>query len=305
MLSKDLLGISLLEKEDIVAILTAAKAMKKSLLEDKVDSSILKNKTLATLFYENSTRTRISFELAAQHLGAKTVSIVTATSSIQKGESLLDNGYTLDALGVDFIVLRHSIAGAPHLLAKHTKASVLNGGDGANEHPTQALLDALTMQEHFSSFKGLKVTIIGDIKHSRVAKSNLYLLQKMGAEVTVFAPNTMLPRGIAELGARVAKDKKDALQGANVVMGLRMQLERMENGLCPSFAEYNRYFGVCDDDLKFADKAAIVLHPGPVNRNVELTSSVIDGKQSKIYDQVTSGVAVRMAVLSLLKAMQK
>lgn len=301
MLSKDLLGISLLEKEDIIEILKTATVMKKNLLAKTVDDSILKNAILATLFYENSTRTRVSFELAGQHLGAKTVSIVTATSSIQKGESLLDNGYTLDALGADFIVLRHSLAGTPHILAKATKASVINGGDGANEHPTQALLDALTMQEYFNSFKDLKVTIIGDIKHSRVAKSNIYLLNKMGAKVTVFAPNTLLPRGIEELGAKVATTKEQALQGANVVMGLRMQLERMESGLCSSFSEYNKYFGVCVDDLKFADKKAIVLHPGPVNRNVELTSEVVDCAQSQIYNQVTSGVAVRMAVLKLLK----
>ncbi len=302
MLSKDLLGISLLEKEDIIEILKLAKAMKKDVVAKKVDDSILKNRILATLFYENSTRTRVSFELAGQHLGAKTVTIVAATSSIQKGESLLDNGYTLDALGADFIVLRHSIAGASHILARATQASVINGGDGANEHPTQALLDALTMQEYFNTFQDLKVTIMGDIKHSRVAKSNIYLLNKMGAKVTIFAPNTLLPRGIEALGVKVAKTKEEALQGANVVMGLRIQLERMEAGLYPSFSEYNKYFGVCVDDLKFADTKAIVLHPGPVNRNVELTSNVIDGEQSQIYNQVTSGIAVRMAVLKLLKA---
>ena len=300
MLGKDLLGLYETSAEDITAILDAAVGMKKLLTQNLKKLPHLQGRTVTTLFYENSTRTRCSFELAAKYLGAGTVNVSASSSSVQKGETLIDTGRTLDAMKNDVIVIRHPMGGAPHLLARNVKASVINGGDGMNEHPTQALLDFYTMREKFGSFKGLKVAILGDILHSRVAKSNLFGLVKLGAEVTMFAPATMLPQGIERLGAKVAKSREEAIAGANVVMGLRIQLERMQGGLFPSLSEYNKYFGVGEEELKGADKDHIVMHPGPVNRGVEFTSAVIDGESSLIEEQVLNGVAVRMALLFLL-----
>ena len=300
MLGKDLLGLYDASAEDIVAILDTAVGMKKLLTQNLKKLPHLQGRTVTTLFYENSTRTRCSFELAAKYLGAGTVNVSASSSSVQKGETLIDTGRTLDAMKNDVIVIRHPMGGAPHLLARNVKASVINGGDGMNEHPPQALLDFYTMREKFGSFKGLKVAILGDILHSRVAKSNLFGLVKLGAEVTMFAPATMLPQGIERLGAKVAKSREEAIAGANVVMGLRIQLERMQGGLFPSLSEYNKYFGVGEEELKGADKDHIVMHPGPVNRGVEFTSAVIDGESSLIEEQVLNGVAVRMALLFLL-----
>ncbi len=300
MLGKDLLGMYETSAEDITAILDTAVGMKKLLTQNLKKLPHLQGRTVTTLFYENSTRTRCSFELAAKYLGAGTVNVSASSSSVQKGETLIDTGRTLDAMKNDVIVIRHPMGGAPHLLARNVKASVINGGDGMNEHPTQALLDFYTMREKFGSFKGLKVAILGDILHSRVAKSNLFGLVKLGAEVTMFAPATMLPQGIERLGAKVAKSREEAIAGANVVMGLRIQLERMQGGLFPSLSEYNKYFGVGEEELKGADKDHIVMHPGPVNRGVEFTSAVIDGESSLIEEQVLNGVAVRMALLFLL-----
>ncbi len=300
MLGKDLLGLYETSAEDITAILDTAVGMKKLLTQNLKKLPHLQGRTVTTLFYENSTRTRCSFELAAKYLGAGTVNVSASSSSVQKGETLIDTGRTLDAMKNDVIVIRHPMGGAPHLLARNVKASVINGGDGMNEHPTQALLDFYTMREKFGSFKGLKVAILGDILHSRVAKSNLFGLVKLGAEVTMFAPATMLPQGIERLGAKVAKSREEAIAGANVVMGLRIQLERMQGGLFPSLSEYNKYFGVGEEELKGADKDHIVMHPGPVNRGVEFTSAVIDGESSLIEEQVLNGVAVRMALLFLL-----
>ena len=300
MLGKDLLGLYETSAEDITAILDTAVGMKKLLTQNLKKLPHLQGRTVTTLFYENSTRTRCSFELAAKYLGAGTVNVSASSSSAQKGETLIDTGRTLDAMKNDVIVIRHPMGGAPHLLARNVKASVINGGDGMNEHPTQALLDFYTMREKFGSFKGLKVAILGDILHSRVAKSNLFGLIKLGAEVTMFAPATMLPQGIERLGAKVAKSRGEAIAGANVVMGLRIQLERMQGGLFPSLSEYNKYFGVGEEELKGADKDHIVMHPGPVNRGVEFTSAVIDGESSLIEEQVLNGVAVRMALLFLL-----
>ena len=300
MLGKDLLGLYETSAEDITAILDTAVGMKKLLTQNLKKLPHLQGRTVTTLFYENSTRTRCSFELAAKYLGAGTVNVSASSSSVQKGETLIDTGRTLDAMKNDVIVIRHPMGGAPHLLARNVKASVINGGDGMNEHPTQALLDFYTMREKFGSFKGLKVAILGDILHSRVAKSNLFGLVKLGAEVTMFAPATMLPQGIERLGAKVAKNREEAIAGANVVMGLRIQLERMQGGLFPSLSEYNKYFGVGEEELKGADKDHIVMHPGPVNRGVEFTSAVIDGESSLIEEQVLNGVAVRMALLFLL-----
>lgn len=298
--SKDLLGLKDLGAEEIYEILDTAAQMKKLLSSECKASDALRGKSLVTLFYENSTRTRSSFELAAKYLGASEVNISVATSSVQKGETLIDTGETLDAMKIDYIVIRHPMAGAPKLLAEHVRASVLNGGDGMHEHPTQALLDIYTMREAKGQVKGLKVAILGDIKHSRVALSNVLGLKKLGAEVCVYAPATMMPKEIEKLGARVAKSREEAVDGADAVMGLRIQLERQHGGLFPSLSEYSRFYGVNDGVMKYAKKDAIVLHPGPVNRGVELTPKLIDGEKSLILEQVTNGVAVRMALLKLL-----
>lgn len=296
---KDLIGLYDAEKEEIEEILSLAAQYKKSLKKNEKSFSDLRGKTLTTLFYENSTRTRTSFELAGKYLGANVVNITASSSSVQKGETLVDTGKTLDMLKNDFIAIRHPMAGAPKLLAQSVTAHVLNAGDGMNEHPTQALLDLTTMRETYASFRGLVVAILGDIRHSRVAKSNLYALTKLGAEVRLYAPKTLLPAGIGELGAKVCSSREEAVTGANVVMGLRIQLERQKGGLFPSLGEYHKYYGV-DEELLKKTNGAIVMHPGPVNRGVELTSGVIDGAESKITEQVLSGVAVRMAVLKLL-----
>ena len=300
MLKKDLLGLYDTSAEDILTILDTAVGMKKLLTQNLKKLPHLQGRTVTTLFYENSTRTRCSFELAAKYLGAGTVNVSASSSSVQKGETLIDTGYTLDAMKNDVIVIRHPMGGAPHLLAKHVRASVVNGGDGMNEHPTQALLDFYTMREKFGDFRGLKVAILGDIKHSRVAKSNLFGLTKLGAEVTMYAPATLMPHGIEKMGAKIASSREEALAGANVVMGLRIQLERMHVGLFPSLSEYSKYYGVSEDLLRYVDKDCIVMHPGPVNRGVEFTSDVIDAENSKITEQVLNGVAVRMALLFLL-----
>ena len=300
MLGKDLLGLRDTSAEDIMLILDTAVGMKKLLTQNLKKLPHLQGRTVTTLFYENSTRTRCSFELAAKYLGAGTVNISASSSSVQKGETLIDTGRTLDAMKNDVIVIRHPMGGAPRLLAQNVRASVVNGGDGINEHPTQALLDFYTMREKFGSFKGLKVAILGDIKHSRVAKSNLFGLVKLGAEVTMFSPATLMPQGIGRMGAKIASSREEALAGANVVMGLRIQLERMQGGLFPSLSEYAKYYGVSEEHLSLADRDHIVMHPGPVNRGVEFTSEVIDGESSEIEGQVLNGVAVRMALLFLL-----
>lgn len=297
---KDLLGLRETSAEEIVEILDEADGMRAFLDGKCKKSELLAGKSLITLFYENSTRTRTSFELAGKYLGASEVNISVATSSVQKGETLIDTGMTLDSLKTDFIAIRHPMAGAPKLLAEHVKASVLNGGDGMNEHPTQALLDMLAIRRKFGRIKGLKVAILGDIKHSRVAKSNLFGLKKLGAEVYMYSPATLMPKEIEKLGAKVAKSREEAIEGADAVMGLRIQLERQNGGLFPSLSEYSKFYGVKDELLKYAKKDAIILHPGPVNRGVELTPSLIDGENSEILEQVTCGLAVRMALLKLL-----
>ena len=305
MLGKDLLGLCDASAEDIMLILDTAVNMKKLLTQNLKKLPHLQGRTVTTLFYENSTRTRVSFELAAKYLGAGTVNVSASSSSVQKGETLIDTGKTLDAMKNDVIVIRHPMGGAPHLLAKNVRASVINAGDGMNEHPTQALLDLFTMREKFGSVKGLKVAILGDIKHSRVAKSNLFGLTKLGAKVYMYAPATLIPQGMERMGAVMAKSRREAIAGADVVMGLRIQFERQQGGLFPSLSEYNRFYGVDDSELKFAAPEHIVMHPGPVNRGVELTSSVIDGDSSKITEQVLNGVAVRMALLFLLARQNK
>lgn len=297
---KDLLGLIDATTEEITEILDLAQEFKNRIRAGEKKMSYLDGKTVTILFYENSTRTRTSFEQAAKYLGATTVNIVAGNSSVAKGETLVDTGKTLDAQRNDFIVIRHPMGGAPYLLAKTVKAGVLNAGDGMNEHPTQALLDMLTIRETLGTLKGLKVAILGDIKHSRVAKSNLFGLQKMGAEVYMYAPETLIPKGIDKLGAKLCKTREEALKDADVVMGLRIQLERQQAGNFPSLGEYAANYGVDEKALALAKPNAIILHPGPVNRGVELTSGVIDHERSHIEDQVLSGVAVRMAALKLL-----
>lgn len=298
--SKDLLGLYGVSAEEIDEILSLGLKLKERLKRNEKSFDALSGKSVVTLFYENSTRTRCSFELAAKFLGGKVINIAAATSSVQKGETLVDTGKTLDAMKNDVIVIRHPMGGAPKLLGETVKAHVINAGDGMNEHPTQALLDMLAIRRKFGKIKGLKVAILGDIKHSRVAKSNLFGLGKLGAEVCMYSPETLMPKAIERLGAKVAKSREEALDGADAVMGLRIQLERQNGGLFPSLSEYSKFYGVNDGLLKYAKKDAIVLHPGPVNRGVELTPSLIDGEKSEILEQVTCGLAVRMALLKLL-----
>ena len=302
---KDMLGLIDVTGDEIYEILDTAANMKKLIKQGIKKLPHLEGCTATILFYENSTRTRTSFELAAKYMGATTVNIAAGSSSVAKGETLVDTGKTLDAQKNDFIIIRHPMGGAPHLLAKTVKASVLNAGDGMNEHPTQALLDMLTMRETFGKIEGLKVAILGDIKHSRVAKSNLFGLKTLGADVRMYAPETLIPKGIDRLGAKLCKSREEALDGADVVMGLRIQLERQQSGNFPSLAEYADFYGVDDKILSYANPNAIIMHPGPVNRGVELTSGMIDHERSHIEDQVLSGVAVRMALLFLLQQNRK
>ena len=297
---KDMLGLIDASADEIYEILDTATNMKKLVKQGIKKLPHLEGCTATILFYENSTRTRTSFELAAKYMGATTINIAAGSSSVAKGETLVDTGKTLDAQKNDFIIIRHPMGGAPYLLAKTVKASVLNAGDGMNEHPTQGLLDMLTMKEKFGKIEGLKVAILGDIKHSRVAKSDLFGLKKLGADVRMYAPETLIPKGIDKLGARLCKSREEAVDGADVVMGLRIQLERQQAGNFPSLGEYAANYGVDEKLFALAKPNAIVLHPGPVNRGVELTGRVIDHERSHIEDQVLSGVAVRMAALTLL-----
>ena len=302
---KDLLGLVDASAEEICEILDTAANMKRLLRQGIKKLPHLEGCTATILFYENSTRTRTSFELAAKYMGATTINIAASSSSVAKGETLIDTGKTLDAMKNDFIIIRHPMGGAPYLLARTVKAGVINAGDGMNEHPTQALLDLCTMREKFGRIEGLKVAILGDIKHSRVAKSNLFALAKLGAEVRMYAPETLIPKGIDRLGAKLCTSREEAVEGADVVMGLRIQLERQQAGNFPSLNEYAEFYGVNELVLSLASPDAIVMHPGPVNRGVELTSDVIDDGKSRIEDQVLSGVAVRMAILFLLEQYRK
>jgi len=297
---KDLLGLRGMTRAELEEILDTAQEMKSILLSDVKKASYLQGKSMVTLFYENSTRTRFSFELAAKYLGAHTASVAVSSSSVAKGESLIDTGKTIESMGVDVIVVRHPMSGAPHLLAKHISASVINAGDGINEHPTQALLDMFTIKQKKGNFEGLKVAIIGDILHSRVARSNIWGLTTMGAEVRVAGPPTLMQPDIEKMGARVFYRVEDAIKGADVVMGLRLQRERQQKGLLPSLREYTSLFGITEERMRLAREDALIMHPGPVNRGVEISSDLVDGDQSVIDEQVTNGVAIRMALLYLL-----
>ncbi len=299
-MKQDLLGLKDLSADQINHILDTAREMKKIVLSDNKKIPDLQGKTVVNLFYENSTRTRMSFELAAKYMSANAANITASGSSVAKGETLIDTAMNLNAMGTDILVMRHSMSGAPNVIAPLISASVINAGDGMNEHPTQALLDLLTMQEYKGHIEGLKVAIIGDVYHSRVVRSNIYGLTKLGAEVSVGGPSTLMPTGIEKMGVKAYDNVHEAILDADVVMGLRIQLERQKKGLFPSVREYSRFFGVDEQRLKLAKPDAIVMHPGPVNRGVELSTTVVDGERSVITNQVTSGVAVRMAVMSIL-----
>lgn len=298
--SKDLLGIKQLTKEEIAYILSTAETMKHIIASNNKRTPHLAGKSIVALFYENSTRTRLSFELAAKYMGANFATVTATGSSVAKGETLIDTAKTIEAMGTDVIIMRHQMSGSAHLLAKNVSASVINAGDGMNEHPTQALLDLFTIKEKKKNFKGLKVAIVGDILHSRVARSNIWGLTKLGAEVIVAGPPTLMPPGIEETGAKVCTDVRKTIVDADVVMGLRIQLERQKKGLFPTIREYARFFGIDNEMLKLAKEDAIILHPGPVNRGVELSSFVVDHESSFINEQVTNGVAIRMALLYIL-----
>lgn len=298
---ENLLGLKETSAADINAILEDAVKMKSDiLLKDIKKDNILNGKSIITLFFENSTRTRVSFEVASKYLGAVAANIASSGSSIIKGETLIDTVKTLEAMETDVVIIRHSQAGASHLVSKHTKSRVINAGDGMNEHPTQALLDMMTMQEQKGKIEGLKVAIIGDVKHSRVARSNIYGLQKLGAEVVVAGPTTLMPEKLDELGIKTYNDVEKAIKDADIVMGLRIQLERQKTGLFPSVREYNKYFGIDKRRMAMAKPDAILMHPGPVNRGVEINPDIVDGPQSVINEQVRNGVCVRMAVLNML-----
>jgi aspartate carbamoyltransferase catalytic subunit len=288
---KDLLGIADLTTSEITLILDTAEAMKEVSSRPIKKVPALRGKTVINLFYEPSTRTRTSFEVAEKRLSADTLNIAIGTSSVVKGETLIDTALNLEAMSPDIIVLRHASSGACHLLARTCKAGIVNAGDGMHEHPTQGLLDAFTIRERKGRLQGLKVAIVGDLLHSRVFRSNIYLLTKMGAEVWVCGPPTLMPAGIELVGVHVT---------TRVVMMLRIQLERMQGGYFPSLREYFQVFGMTPERVKLAKPDAIIMHPGPMNRGVEIASEVADGSASVILDQVANGVAVRMAVLYLL-----
>src|SRR5690348_9900389 len=299
--TKHLLGIKDLQLSDIDLILSTATQFKEVLQRPIKKVPSLRDTTIVNLFYENSTRTRISFELAEKRLSADTLNFTASGSSVSKGETLLDTVNNILSMKVDMVVMRHSASGAPHFLAKHIPAAIINAGDGINEHPTQGLLDAFSMREKFGKLEGLKVAIVGDIMHSRVAMSNLYLLKKMGAEVTVCGPPTLIPKYMKEaFDVRVEYNLRKALEWCDVANVLRIQLERQNQVLFSSLREYNIVYGINKQLLDSLNKEIVIMHPGPINRGVELDSDVADSKQSIILEQVENGLAVRMAVLYLL-----
>jgi aspartate carbamoyltransferase catalytic subunit len=299
-MKKDLLGIADLSSDEIYRILDTAGAMREIGERPIKKVPTLRGKTVVNLFYEPSTRTRTSFEIAEKRLSADTLNIAVATSSVQKGETLVDTARNIEAMSPDMIVLRHASSGACHLLARICRSRIINAGDGMHEHPTQALLDAFTIQQHKKRINGLKVAIVGDLLHSRVLRSNVLLLTKLGAEVWVSGPPTLIPSGIERLGVRVSTSVEAAVSGADVIMMLRIQQERMQGAYFPSLREYFQVFGMTAERVSRAKPDVIIMHPGPMNRGVEIASDVADGPYSVILEQVANGVAVRMAVLYLL-----
>lgn len=302
---KDLLGIEELSREEIELLLDTAKSFLEVSTRSIKKVPTLRGKTVLNLFFESSTRTRSSFEIAEKRLSADSVNFSSASSSLTKGETLIDTALNLQAMAPDLIVIRHAHPGVPQMLAKRVEAGVINAGDGAHEHPTQALLDALTIRQHKGRLEGLKITIVGDIEHSRVVRSNIHLLQKMGAEVTLAGLRTMMPVKMEKMGVRVVHTLEEGIAGADVIMMLRVQLERQSRMLFPSIKEYFRLFGLTKERLRAAKRDVIIMHPGPMNRGVEIASEVADGRDSVILEQVANGVAVRMAVLYLLAGTQQ
>jgi aspartate carbamoyltransferase catalytic subunit len=297
---KDLLGLEELNKEEIEIILNTAESFKEVTTREIKKVPALRGKTVVNLFYEPSTRTRVSFEVAAKRLSADVINIAVETSSVKKGETLLDTARNIQALMADIIVVRHSCSGAPIMLARNVDISVVNAGDGWHEHPTQALLDIFTLKEKFKKIEGLNVSIVGDIAHSRVARSNIWGLTKLGAKVTVCAPKILIPPGIGQMGAGVTHDLDEALQDADAVNVLRMQFERDTKSAFPEQLAYFKNYGITEERLKKAKKNIIIMHPGPLNRGIEISGGVADGQHSVILEQVTNGIAVRMAVLFLV-----
>jgi aspartate carbamoyltransferase catalytic subunit len=299
-LGKDLVGLEELSADQIRTILDTAEPFKEISERTIKKVPMLRGKTIVNLFFEASTRTRISFEFAEKRLSADTVNIASTGSSVVKGETLVDTARNLEAMRIDMVVIRHGSSGAAKFLADRIPSNVVNAGDGRHEHPTQGLLDMLTIRDRLGKIEGVKVAIMGDVLHSRVARSNIWGLTKLGAEVAVCAPRTLLPKDIHELGVQVFSRVEEAIEWADVLNVLRLQLERMQAGYVPSLREYNRVFGVTRERIERAPRELIILHPGPMNRGVEIDSDVADGPHSVILDQVTNGVAVRMAVLYLL-----
>lgn len=298
--SRHLLGLEGMPKEDIQLILDTATSFREVLDRPIKKVPTLQGKTIVNLFYESSTRTRVSFELAERRLSADVVSFSAEASSVKKGETLKDTVRNLEMMKIDMVVIRHAAAGAPHFLTKFLKSNVVNAGDGAHEHPTQALLDMYTLREKFGKLDGLHVCIVGDIAHSRVARSNIFGLKTMGARVSVCGPKTLIPREIEKLGVDVFYDVDEAIKAADVLNVLRIQQERMDRGYFPTLREYRQYFGISKERLKKIGKDIVIMHPGPINREVELTADVADSESSLILQQVLNGVAVRMAILYLL-----
>lgn len=303
--NKDLLGIKELSVEEINLILDTSAGFKDVLGRDIKKVPTLRGKTTVNLFFEPSTRTRTSFELAAKRLSTDVINFSVPTSSVVKGESLIDTALTVQALGADFIIIRHSSSGVPHLLAKKLRVSVINAGDGTNEHPTQALLDAFTIREKKGKIEGLQIAIVGDIAHSRVAKSNIYSLKKLGARIRVIGPPTLIPKEIEGMGIDVFHNMEDGLKDVDVLMMLRIQMERQGKGFFPSTEEYSRNWGLTLERLSLAKDDVIVMHPGPMNRGIEIVSEIADGPRSVILEQVTNGLAVRMAVMYLLAGVKR
>lgn len=299
---KDLLDIKSLSEDEILNIVYTAQQMKKQIDNPDLRGECNNKKNIVTLFYENSTRTKMSFMLASNYMGMKCEDLGIATSSVNKGESLIDTAVSLDNMGIDAIIIRHQNTGAGHLIAKNIRASVINAGDGSNEHPTQSLLDMLSILEVKNKFEGLKVAIIGDIANSRVARSNIYALSKLGASITLGGPSTLVSKNMQNLAknVKVTYDIREAVKEADIVMGLRVQFERQKSMPFPNNREYHELFGVNKQLLELAKEDVYVMHPGPVNRGVELSTEVIDGKNSIINEQVKNGVATRMAILKLL-----
>ncbi len=294
---KDLLGLKDITKEEIELLLETAFSMKEVLKRPIKKIPTLRGKTICFMFFEPSTRTRSSFELAAKRLSADTINVSSSQSALLKGETVLDTMLNVDAMGIDAFVVRHASSGLPHFLSRHTNASIINAGDGMHEHPTQALLDMMTIKEKFGKIEGLNVLIAGDVRHSRVARSNIYGLLKMGAHVRLFGPPPLVPREFEKLGACVFYDKNRALNGVDVIMGLRIQKERLKESFFPSIREYRKFFAITSDDTEKLSDNVLLMHPGPVNWGVEMDYDIMKVKNNVILEQVTNGVAVRMSVL--------